>query len=370
MRIRKLTTTVLSTLLAVSALQGVSAQLPDSAAVQAQAAAMTLTSEDLPTGFTLVGESFLPVPDGVDGVTAHYVSQYTNVDNGQQIRSYVYLFETDEQATAGLESLEGNEPETLTDSDVEVGTAAELSVGTYEAVDGKAIATADVTFVRGNAVAGVAVDNADGSEPNQQLATDLATLKDTRVQAVQSGEASVDLSLPAAVIPFANGGTLVQAGFLSAGESEAIYAAQGSALSGLSSSWVQTVAFGEEGTAPRVTIGVTVFASPEEAATVVEQADRIFLPLSDQEKVEDVTVDGTDSVVAYRYTSRDGSIADQESYRVIFAQGEKVTVVDVQGAPDKETAEAAANVITTSQVACQTDGTCELPDAPGVLPGN
>lgn len=372
MRIRSIISTMLAAVLLLTALQATAAQLPESTEVQGQAAAMTLTSEDLPTGFTLTGESFLELPDAsiVPGVTAHYVSVYTNMDSGQQIRSYVFLFESEEQATAGIEVLEGNEPGTLSDETVEMGSGnAEISTGTYESVDGRTIGTADVTFTRGNAVAGVAVDNPDGTEPDGQLATDLADLKDARIQDVQSGESATDLTLPEQILPFVEGGVLVQAGFLSPNESEAIYGTQGSALTGLGSSWVQTVAYGEEGAAPRVTIGVTTFGSAEEATEVVEQSSNIFQPLADQEAIEDAEVDGAETVAAYRYTSRDGNIADQESYRIIFAQGDQVTVVDVQGAPDTETAEAAANTIAAAQVTCQTDGVCELPAAPGVIPG-
>lgn len=372
MRIRTKLSTMLAAVFLLSGLHGASAQLPEAAEVQAEAAAMTLTSEDLPTGFQLTGETFLPVPDPsvVEGATARYVSVYTNIDSGQEIRSYVVLFETEDQANVGIEVLEGNEVETLSDTPLEMGTGnAELTTGTYESLDGRTIGTADVTFVRGNAVAGVAVDNPDGSTPDEQLATDLANLMDTRVQAVQSGEAAVDLGVPAQIVPFADGGTLVQVGFLSPGESEAIYGTQGSALSGLQSSWVQTVAFGEGGTSPRVTIGITTFASADDATEVVEQAGNIFQPLADQEQIDDVELEGADSTVAFRYTSREGNIADQESYRIIFSQGERVTVVDVQSATDSETAEAAANAIASSQMACQAEGTCERPVAPGVIPG-
>jgi hypothetical protein len=372
MRIRSILSTFTAVILVMTAFQGATAQLPDSPDVQAQAAAMTLSSEDLPTGFMLTGETFLALPDAttVIGVTAHYVSVYTNIDSGQQIRSYIYLFEDESQATDGMEQLEGNEPDTLSDTAIELGSGnAELTTGTYESVEGRSIGTADVTFMRGNAVAGVAVDNPDGSEPDGQLATDLANLKDGRIQQVQGGESPVDLALPAQVVPVTDGGVLLQVGFLSPGESEAIYATQGSALSGLESSWVQTVAFGEEGAAPRVTIGVTTFATAEEAADVVEQSDNIFQPLADQEKILDASVDGADSVVAYRYTSRDGNIAELESYRIIFSQGELVTVVDVQGAPDSGTAEAAANTIARGQIMCQSSGTCDRPIAPGVIPG-
>lgn len=369
MRVRTILSTMFAALLLITGFQGASAQLPESTEVQAQAAAMTLTSEDLPTGFQLTGETFLPVPE-IEGATTRYVSVYTNIDSGQVIRSYVVLFESEEQAAAGFESLEADEAEGLTDAEVDLDAeTAEITTGTYEDADGQTRGTADVTFVSGTAVAGVAVDNPDGTVPESQLAVDLAKLKEARIGEVQGGSSTSDLGLTGMIVPFADGGTLVQSGFLSASESEAIYGTQGSALTGLSSSYVQTVAFGEEGAAPRVTIGVTTFGSADEATQVVEQASNIFQPLADQETVEDAEVEGADSTVAYRYTSRDGSIADQESYRIIFSQGDKVTVVDVQGAADSETAEAAANAIAQSQIACQGEGTCEVPVAPGVIPG-
>ena len=373
MRIR---TSILSlataTLLAASAFHAGLAQVPVANDIEAQAAAMTLTSEDLPTGFTLTGETFLAVPDPtlVPGVTAHYVSQYTNIDSGQQIRSYVFLFEDEGTAGAGFDVLEGNEPATLTDAVAEVGSGtAEISTGTYESLDGTVVGTADATFVRGNVVAGVAVDTDDGSVPDPALAIDLATRADTRVQQVQAAESSLDLAAPALLVPITDNATVVQSGYLSPAESEAIYGIQGSALTSLTGTYVQSVAYGENGAAPRVTLGVTTFGTPEEAVGLVEQADLIFQPLADQEKVEGAAVEGADATVAYRYTSRDGSIAEMESYRIIFAQGTIVTVVDVQGAQDGATAEAAANAIAGPQLACQTGGECVTPTAPNVIPG-
>jgi hypothetical protein len=359
--------TLMLPLAAISA----SAQVPASTEIQAQAAAMTLTTDDLPTGFSFTGETFLDLPDAgtVPGATAHYLSLYTNTDTGQQIRSYVFTFENADQASAGFDALEGDEPATLTDAALELGTGnAEISTGTYERVDGTVVGTADATFVRGTAVVGVAVDNPDGTVPDAQLATDLAGLADARATAVSAGESPVDLTLPALLAPITDNGTILQAGYLNASESEAIYGTQGSALGIAQSSYVQTVAYGEDGTAPRVTVGISTFASADEATAVVDLADSIFQPLADQQKVEDVEIDGTDAAVAYRYTSRDGTTAQRESYRVIFAQGETVTVVDVQGADDSELAQAAANAIVSAQVDCQTDGVCERPQADGVIP--
>lgn len=348
---------------------GVMAQVPEAPEMQAQVAAMTLESAELPTGYILSGETFLPLTDGVEGLTAHYVSVYTNMDSGQQIRSYAYAFDSDEHATAGFETLEGNEAETLVDKEIELGSGkAELTTGTFENSDGTVVGTADVTFVRGSAVIGVAVDSPDGSQPDVQLAQDLATTADTRAQQSSSGDASVDLTLTTKLVPFSSGGTVIQSGFVSSNESEAIYGTQGSALTAVTSSYVQTVAYGESGAAPRVTIGVSKFSNADDAKKVVEQADQIFQPLPDQEKVDDFKLEGSDAVVAYRYTSRDGSTAERESFRIIFSQGEHVTVIDVQGAADSDAAEAAANAIAAPQLTCQTGGACERPVAEGVIP--
>jgi hypothetical protein len=135
----------------------------------------------------------------------------------------------------------------------------------------------------------------------------------------------------------------------------------------LTGTYVQSVAYGESGAGPRVTIGVSTFASPEEAAAVVQQSDLIFQPLADQEKLE-ASVEGSDSAVAYRYTSQNGAPAASDSYRLIFSTGETVTVVDVQGAQDSATAEAAANAIAVPQLTCQTGGECVKPTDTGIIP--
>lgn len=371
MRIRSTALSVLTAaLISTSFFVTGTAQVPEANDIEAQAAAMTLTSEDLPTGYILSGETFLPLPDAgtAPGATAHYVSEYTNTESGQVIRSYVYLFEDEAQANTAFAALEGSEVETLTDAAAEVGNGeAELTTGTFEAADGSVIGTADVTFVRGNAVTGVAVDNPDGTAPDPKLATDLAARSDARVQQVQAGESTLDLTLPNLLVPITDNATVLQAGYLSPAESEAVYGTQGSALTSLTGTYVQTVAYGEEGTAPRVTIGVSTFATAEEATAVVEQSDSIFQPLVDQEKLE-ATVEGADTAVAYRYTSPDGPAAEKESYRLIFSTGETVTVVDVQGAQDSATAEAAANAIAAPQLTCQTGGECVKPAAANVIP--
>lgn len=367
---RVLTTATAAVLIPLASLSA-NAQVPSDTNVQAQAAAMTLTSADLPTGYSLIGETFLPLPDGVDGVTSHYVSVYTNTSTGQQIRSYVYTFGSEDQAKTGFDTLEGNEADTLSDESLTLGTGnAELTTGTYQNANDKTIGTADVTFVEGSAVVGVAIDNPDGSTPDSDLAKDLASIADTRAQAVTSGNASVDLTLPAKLVPISEGGTVIQAGYIDASEAEAIYGTQGSAIASAKSTYVETIGYGDSGTAPRVTIGVSTYASADDAKKVVEQADQIFPPLSDGEKVEDAKLDGTDAVVAYHYTSRDGEIASKESYRIIFSQGETVTVVDVQAAPDTEVAQAAANAIAGPQLTCQTGGDCVRPEADGVIPAN
>lgn len=349
---------------------GVNAQVPEDSTLQAQVAAVALTTSDLPTGYSLVGETFLPLPSDLDGVTAHYVSVYTNTESGEQIRSYVYGFASEEQAQAGFAALESEDTDTLSDEALDLGSGeSELTTGTYQNANDEAIGTADATFVQGALVLGVAVDSGDDTAVDPQLARDLAATVDTRAQAVVAGDTTLDLSLPAKIVPIASGGTVLQAGFITASEAEAIYGTQGSAIASADTTYVQTIGYGEGGAAPRVTIGLSTYASTDDAARVVEQADQIIPPLADQEQVEDIAVDGAESVVAYRYTSRDGATSSRESFRIIFSQGETVTVVDVQGAPDSETAQAAANAITAPQLTCQAEGTCERPVADGVIPG-
>lgn len=350
-------------------------------------AAVTPGSEDLPTGYRFVGETFLDstqvAESGVDagalesaGFLGQYVSVYENPDNDQRIRAYASLWTDDAAAQNGFALLEDeavtNPDDALEDSGNEVGEEPrETTTGSYAGNDSVAVGTVDVTFRRGPMVVGVAHETLDGSAADATVATDLATRMDTRAQAVIAGDAlpHVDMSLPGKSISFeAEGNGLVQAGFLGPIEVESIYEVQGSLLSGIDSSWVESTLIGATTTdAPIVTIGVSTFANDQDAVSVAQQAGDLFLPLPSQEPVDGVTIEGAEAVSAFRYASSDSSGLD--SFRLVMASGGMVTVIDVQQAAADGGAEEAAVAIANAQLTCLTGGSCDAPALPGSFTG-
>lgn len=350
-------------------------------------AAVTPGSEDLPTGYQFVGETFLDASQvaesGIDagaldstGFLGQYVSVYENPDNDQRIRAYASLWTDDAAATSGFALLEDeavtNPDDALEDSGAEVGDEPrETTTGTYAATDGATVGTVDVTFRRGPMVIGVAHETLDGSAADAAVATDLATRMDGRAQAVTSGEPlpHIDMSLPGKTISFeAEGNGLVQAGFLGPVEVESIYEVQGSLLSGINSSWVESNLIGATTTdAPIVTVGLSTFTNAPDAVFAAEQAGDLFLPLPGQETVDGVSIEGAEAVSAFRYASSDGSGLD--SFRLVIATGGTLAVIDVQQAATEAGAEEAAMAIAGAQMTCLSGGACEAPALPGSLTG-
>lgn len=345
-----------------------------------QLAAVTPGSSDLPTGYTFVGETFLDADQasgpGIDaaaiqeaGFATQYVSVYENVDSGERIRAYASWWGDEAAATSGFEILENegatNPNDMMEDSAAEVGEEPrETTTGSYLAADGSTVGMVDVTFRRGPMVIGVAHEKMDGSAADPAIAADLAARMDERAQTVLSGESPqhTDLSLPGNVISFAaEGNAVLQVGFLGPAEVESIYGVQGSLLSGVNASWVETAMIGTTDPAgPTITVGVATFGSEDDARSTAEQAGDLFTPLENQEAADAPSIDGANATTAFRYTSE-----GVDAFRVVFAIGPMLTVIDAQG-PGAEEAVAA---IVTAQAACQTGGTCEAPSLPESFTG-
>lgn len=349
------------------------------AKTRATLAAIVPDGDDLPVGYSFIGETFLAAgavaPGEVDaaalteaGFVTMYISIYQNPDSNTRIRSYVSAWTDEAAAEAGFNLLEdeSNAPEgKLTDASVDVGQEPrEITTGTYTASDSATVGTADVTFRDQNRLVGVAVETMDGSEADTTLATDLANRMAERAQAVQKGDspAHTDLALPGRTLSLAGEGTIAQAGFLGPNEVESIYAVQGSVLSGIKASWIETVALEQGGDAPLVTIGLTTFDTPEDAAAAVDQSADIFAPLTNQADVADASVDGADSVKAYQYSSDSAEGDALDSYRIVFATGSDLVVVDVQGVTGDMDAADMANELAAAQVSCQSGDSCTAPE--------
>jgi hypothetical protein len=388
-RLRKIASGLAAGAMILSTVLVASGQTPTDGATdpRIQLAAVTPGSEDLPTGFVFVGETFLDAnqlgSQGFDagaltggGFVGQYVSVYMNPDSGDTLRSYASWWGSDEAATNGFNILEdeatANPEGTLSDGAAEIGEEPrETTTGTYQSADGSTVGTVDVTFRRGPMVIGVAHDKADAAPEDATVANDVATRMDERAQAVLNGESlpHVDMSLPTRTLSFAGeNNALVQFGFLGPVETETIYGVQGSLLGGVDSSWVETTMIGSsDAGAPTVTVGVTTFSNEADAVLAVEQAEDLFAPLPDQEAVDGASVEGADAVSAFRYSSGDAGALD--GYRLIFATGGEMTVVDVRGSAANGAAEAAATAIAASQVTCQTGNECTAPSLPGEFTG-
>lgn len=356
--------------------------------VRAELAASTLSVENLPTGYVFAGETFLGASDIATGdldpasltdagFVTQYVSVYINPDAGASIRSYVSSWTNASAAEAGFALIEDESltspGSALADGETAIGDEPrEMTTGTYPGDDGRNVATVDITFRRDHMLAGVALESSDGTELDTAMVDQLASQLDERVQAVQSGESPqhTDLGLPDRALSFATEGTIGQAGFLGPVEVEAIYGAQGSVLEGVEASWVESTFLGGSfANSPSVTVGITTFGSPTDASSAVEQSADLFAPLSNQEPVGDVQIEGTDAFRAYRFSGAASEGESLDSYRIIFATDITVSVVDVQGVTSIDVAAESATDIATAQLACQGGASCEIPELPAELSG-
>lgn len=385
---RALGALVLGSLLATAG-SGVLAQ--DAAAdveLRARLAAITLDERELPEGFEFQGETFLTAEQAASGdleasalteagFVAQYVSVYGNEDEDVRIRSYASTWIDAEAAEAGFELLEDEAltaPDgDLSDDDASVGEEPrETTTGTYPdpADDSVIINTGDVTFRVDRFLVGVAVETTDGDTADVNLAGALAAETEGRATGVIADQVpdGTDPGLVAQALPLQGLGSELQAGFLSPDEVERLYGLQGSALGSFTASWAQAIGVGEEDAQPPfVAVGLTEFDAEEDAETVVQQATELSPDIQGIEAVDGVTIEGADQAVGYRFPSPANEATEIDSFRVIFAVGETVGVVDVQGAPSPEIAQQAATDLATAQAACVGQESCEAPTLPDEL---
>jgi hypothetical protein len=365
-----------------------SLQATPDVSLRAELAASTLAANDLPNGFTFVGETFLTADqvagDTLDataldeaGFQTQYISVYENPDEKLRVRSYVSAWTDDAAAEAGFAIVEDEatvSPDAaLTDAAASVGDEPrETTTGTYSDANGGTISTIDTTFRRGNLVAGVAVEKLDGSEVDATIAGQLAASLDKRVQAVQKGDspAYADLALPVKVVSLASLGQDIQVGFLGPIEVERIYGLQGSVLDGVKASWVESILLGSsDAPGARVTIGVTTLEKDTDATAIVEHVEELAVSMTNQEDVDGASVEGAETVRAFRFTSPGAEDNALDSYRIIYAVGPTVTVIDVQAAPSDAVAADTANALAAAQVGCESGDSCDVPELPAELLG-
>lgn len=383
MRLRNLMRLTMLVMLAGSYLMSASFASSQEAGLDAQMranlAAIPLTAGDLPEGYALTGESFLTVDQAVSGelqaqqlTDAGFVGMYASVYqiSGQpgRITSYVSVWNDADAAAAGFELLEDEAvtaPDaSYSDAELDAGDgSAELTTGTEETDEGT-LETTDATFVVDRYVTGIAVEATGDNAIDAEGIGSLVDAIESRVSTVAGGDApeGINFSVATSTLQVASLGTEVQAGFLSPTEAEALYGVSGSSLGGLQTSWVSLVATGQDASAPFVVVGVSSFEDGETAARVVQQsADLIPLEVELQ-PVDDYSVDGADSVRGYQFVSpTTADAADANSFRAVAQSGDRVMVVDVQGADSADTAQTAATDLVTAQLSCG-EGECQVPE--------
>ena len=191
--------------------------------------AMTLDSETLPDGYVFEAETILDAgvladaSEAIDpealadaGFGGLYASTYVNDGESTRIRSYVSAWGSAEAATAGFELLEGDDEAFVTDGELSDGETEigeeprELTTGTYVEEE-TTVTIADTTFRQGAVVAGVALETVDETEPDAELAQELAQAMQERVAGVLEGEVAetIDAALPGRVLDMESQGVPV-----------------------------------------------------------------------------------------------------------------------------------------------------------------
>lgn len=350
-------------------------------AVRGHLAAIIPDKDSLPVGYTFVGESFINASEITEsdddasmltdaGFIMMYVSIYEDSDTDTRIRSWVSAWTDNDAAIAGHDGLEGTDQKSdFSTEEVDIGEEPrERASGTYETSSGTEMTAQSISFRSDNRLIGVAVETPSGEMPDADLVTDLATQLAERDAAVSEGNAPAytDPDLPTRALMLGEAGDELQAGFLGPKEVEEIYGVQGTILSNLQTSWVETILLGSSDNFRTITVGITTFDDANDTREAVNQASDIFAPLTDQQEIDDATVEGADAVKAYRYSSSTSETDALNSYRIIFAIDTDLMVVDVQDAPSDDVASSTAMDFAKSQAECASGDICSIPDVSGM----
>ncbi|MGI8963985.1 MAG: hypothetical protein ACR2GI_05725 [Thermomicrobiales bacterium] len=391
-RFRQLLVAVAAGLFIATSGAHIAAQETDSSDVglRAQMASITLDGASLPGGYVFTGEAFLTAEQiasaeiGADeltdaGLVSYYVSTYRSPDSGYEISTYVSAWSDADAAEAGFEVVEdegrSNPDGTFEDAEAIVGESpSETTTGTYPDSndDSVTVTTADATFRLDRFLIGASLETRDGATPDVQIVNALAaTLEGRATAAINNGNpVGTDLELVPRVLPLSGLGLELQAGFLGAGDVEQMYGLQGSVLGGFTASWAEAVGLGDlDALQPYISVGVTTFAAEEDAAAIIAQIDNLAPEVPNAEEVDGVEIEGVDALVAYSFPSLATGTDDADSFRVVAVAGSTLVVIDVQGAPEMETARETATLLATTQVGCLGETSCAVPELPAALTG-
>lgn len=388
-RLRQFTGAVLAAGLLASGMLAGSAQDTVEADVQTRAemAAITLQRVSLPTGYVFSGETFLSAEQVASGdvsaqeltdagFVSQYLSVYTDPDSGNQISSYISAWTDADAATAGFAILEDEartHPDgSFTDAEAGVGeTPGETTTGTFPA-NGKTVSSVDTTFRMGQFLIGTSLQTTDGSAPDPAIVSGLAGAIEARATSAAAGEnpEGTDLALASQAMPLFTLAPSLQTGFLGSHEAEQMYGLQGSALGTLTASWADVVGLGTDNGGPFVAVGLTQFASPEDAQAVVTQFGDLMPRVTGATQVEGFELDGATAAAAFEFPGVATGGDTPNSFRIAAVVESTLIVIDVQGAPSVEVAQTAATDLATAQVGCIGEASCAVPTLPGDLTGS
>jgi hypothetical protein len=346
---------------------------------RARLAAIPLIASEMPAGYTFAGEGFLPVErTGVQNVDPQqlvelgfqglYRSDYRPQGAGGGISSYAWQWSdaaAAEEAFAIVEDETVTQPDAgATDAPLEAGTgSAELTTVTVVDAAGATLSVTDASFVIDRYIVGVTVVTPVEAPIDPAAVTAMVDTLEARAGTALAGQApaGTDLAVPGTVIDVRPLGTEIQAGYLSAGESEALYGVTGSVLGGMRTSWVAAVATGEAGAAPYISVSASVFEDADQAARVVAQSGELVPLTIDLQPVDAFAINGAESARGFQYASASSVDGSPDSFRGVIQIGTTVVVVDVQGATSLEPAFTTVTALLDAQVRCAA-GDCTLPE--------
>lgn len=387
-RLRQMTGTLLAaSLLFGSSLAGLAQEAPaDEAALRAQMASITLERISLPNGYVFTGETFLSADQVASGdlsaddlsgagFVSQYLSVYSNPDTGHQITSYVSAWSDAEAATAGFDLIEDEtrtHPDgTFEDSDAGVGEApGETTTGTWTD-NNVTVSSIDTTFRMDRFLVGASLQTRDGSAPDPAVASGLAGAIEARATSAISGESpeGTDLALAPQALPLFVLGPSLQTGFLGPQDVEHMYGLQGSTLGDLTATWTDTVGIGDGSSAPYLAVGLTGFATAEDAQSVIDQFADLAPRVEGAQQIDGFALEGASASVAFAFPGAATGAESPDSFRIAAISDTTLIVIDVQGVPTVDIAEAAATVLASAQLACLGESSCAVPDLPAELTG-
>jgi len=224
-----------------------------------------------------------------------------------------------------------------------------------------------VTFRIDRLGVGVAIETFDGSEPDQDLAEELAAAKEARVVAALTGEEipNVDPDLVERVVAL-DGETTFE-GYQTVVDGYGT--ADSPAAQGLGATYVRGATFSEdplETIAPYVTVGVSTYEDDDAALTVLAASDEIIPQFPELESIDVPLIDGSPSA-GYSFESLIPG-DDLASVRLFVAVDDLLLSIDVQGFATTDDALAAATSAAAAAASCVDGGDCGpvgLPDPSG-----